>query len=294
MLGAGLGPLAPPPREGAGFGNLGHVTPASTNRQRLLQPRGVFLDPLTKKEAGRWFLLALGGFLMGQILSALAVSLTAAALGHSAQLTAISHEAAPPNWYVISSLLGLWAGFLGAPALALRYAGPFRRHLGLAFRPIDLLGIPLGIGLQIIVGLAYQPFLKHLQHFNAPIQKLTGGSHGTSYVLILAMTAVGAPIVEEIFFRGLLFRSLAGFATSLGTPKARNWGIVGAMVLDGLLFGAAHGELAQWPGLAFVGIMLSLIYYVSGRLGMNILTHVAFNSVALVAYTNSGVIRWLH
>ena len=69
--------------------------------------------------------------------------------------------------------------------------------------------------------------------------------------------------------------------------------IVVAVLLDGLLFGASHAELAQLPGLVAVGVVLSLCYVWTGRLGLSILTHVGFNSVAIAAYT-SGVVLWLH
>ena len=72
----------------------------------------------------------------------------------AAQMQAIASASVPPEWYVVSTLLGLWIGFIGAPWLASRTQGTrnFVRDLGLRFRVIDLLGIPIGIGGQILVG----------------------------------------------------------------------------------------------------------------------------------------------
>jgi membrane protease YdiL (CAAX protease family) len=221
-------------------------------------------------------------------------SAVAAFLGKSSQLTAISHAASPPTWYVASSLIGLWAGFIGAAIVALRYASPIHRKLGLSFRLVDLWGVVIGVSLQIVVGLLYKPFLHHTKNFDAPIQKLTGGSHGFAYGLIIVLTVFGAPVAEEIFFRGVLLRSLTGFASSLSRPQARTIGIALAVVLDGFLFAASHGELAQLPGLALVGIVLSCLYLWTGRLGMSVLTHISFNGIAMVAYASSGVVWWLH
>jgi membrane protease YdiL (CAAX protease family) len=257
--------------------------------------RGAFAEPLSRLEAGRWLLLAFGGFLVGQVTSTVVVLVVAQVLGHASELSAIASSSSPPEWYVVASLLGLWVGFLGAPALAIRYAGPVRRRLGLRFEPIDLIGIGIGLLLQLAVGLLYRPFIQHLKHFNAPITKLAGASHGGGYALIVVLTVFGAPIAEEIFFRGMLLRSLTGFATSLSGASARKVAVGGAVLLDGLAFAASHGELAQLPGLVLVGVVLSLLFLRTGRLGMSILTHMSFNAVAIASYSASGgLILWLH
>jgi len=270
--------------------------PTTTEPPRRFAAQGVFAEPLSRQEALRWLLLAVGGFVAGEILSAGLVSLVAAVNGQSANLTVISHSTSPPGWYVVTSLLGLWGGFLGAALLAIRASGPIRRRLGVAFRPRDLLGILVGIATQIVIGVMYQPFMKHIDHFNAPITKLTGGSHGAGYVLIILMTVIGAPVVEEIFFRGLLLRGLVGVATSFDRVKAQRIGMVVAVLADGLLFGLSHGELVQLPGLMVVGIVLSVLFLKTGKLGMSIVTHASFNGLAMLSYTvsTSTVLLWLH
>ncbi len=60
------------------------------------------------------------------------------------------------------------------------------------------------------------------------------------------------------------------------------------MVLDGLLFGLAHGELVQLAGLATFGVILAFISYRTGRLGMNYVAHATFNCVAIVAIASNG------
>ena len=103
------------------------------------------------------------------------------------------------------------------------------------------------------------------------------------------MTVVGAPFFEELFFRGLLFKALARVCTPLGVgPSARRTaGLVVAVVLDGLLFGLAHGEWEQFAGLAAFGMVLAVISYRTGRLGLNMVTHASFNLVAVIAVVNS-------
>jgi len=261
--------------------------------ERRLRLRGPFVSPLSASEAGRWFLIAFGGFVAGQLLSTIFVFGAAALSGHSGDLAAYAKADAPPGWYIAAGLLGLWCGFALAAWGALRSAGQTPRSLGLRFRVLDLLGLPLGFGLQILIGLAYRPFIHHLNKFDAPIQKLTGGSHGAMYALVIAMTVLGAPLFEELFFRGVLLQALVGVSRAVVGKFSAGFAIVVAVLLDGLLFGASHAELAQLPGLVAVGVVLSLCYVWTGRLGLSILTHVGFNSVAIAAYA-SGVVLWLH
>lgn len=270
-------PLPPPPPDAAG------AVP--------------FLDtpwvpPQTKRQGWMWLVYAVVGFLAGQI-GALVFGLGAGAIAGntSAQMQAIASASVPPEWYVVSTLLGLWIGFIGAPWLASRTQGTrnFVRDLGLRFRLIDLVGIAIGIGGQLLVAIMYAPFQHDIHDFNGPSQKLTGGSHGGGFLIIAIATVVFAPAMEELFFRGLLLKALIRLLTPLrAAGGARAAGVVLAVILDGLLFGLAHGEWVQLAGLAAFGIILAAVSYRTGRLGMNMVAHATFNLVAIVAIASSG------
>ena len=62
--------------------------------------------------------------------------------------------------------------------------------------------------------------------------------------------------------------------------------VILAVVVDGLLFGLAHGEWVQLAGLAVFGVVLATVSYRTGRLGMNMLAHASFNLVAVVTILN--------
>jgi membrane protease YdiL (CAAX protease family) len=133
------------------------------------------------------------------------------------------------------------------------------------------------------VALMYVPIAQHVHNFNqrfdAPSQRLTGGSHGTGYIIVAICTVVGAPFFEELFFRGVLLRALARLFGTVG-----GWvGPTLAIVITGILFGLAHAESLQLLGLATFGVILSFISYRTGRLGMNMVAHASFNLVALAA-----------
>ena len=206
-------------------------------------------------------------------------------------MTAIASASVPPEWYVVTTLLGLWIGFIGAPWLASRTQGThhFFRDLGVRFRLIDLVGIAIGVGGQILVAIMYAPFQHDIKNFNGPSQKLTGASHGAGFVVIAIATVLLAPAMEELFFRGLLLKALVRLFTKLGAVGgARVAGVVLAVIVDGLLFGLAHGEWIQLAGLATFGAILAAVSYRTGRLGMNMVAHASFNLVAIIAIAANG------
>jgi membrane protease YdiL (CAAX protease family) len=256
-----------------------------------------FLDtpqvpPQTKHQGWMWIVFAVAGFVAGQI-GAVVFGLAAGAIaGKDAhQMQQIASASIPPEWYVVSTLLGLWIGFIGAPWLSSRTQGTrnFVRDLGLRFRLVDLVGIAIGVGGQICVAIMYAPFQHDIHDFNGPSQRLTGGSHGGGFIIIALATVVFAPAMEELFFRGLLLKGLVRVLTPLGAAgRARAVGVVLAVIIDGLLFGLAHGEWVQLAGLAFFGIVLATVSYRTGRLGMNMVAHATFNLVAIIAILSQG------
>jgi membrane protease YdiL (CAAX protease family) len=256
------------------------------------------VPPTTKAAAWRWLLYAVLGFLVGQVGAGIFGVVAGDVAGKNAsQMSAIASAAVPPEWYVISTLVGLWLGFFGAPWLASRTQGTrrFLADLGVRFRWVDLWGIAIGVGAQYAIALLYWPFGRFIHNFNAPNQKLTGGAHGVGVIVVVVATVILAPAMEELFFRGLLFKGLARLFTPLGpgVTQARGWGVVLAVAADALLFGLAHGEWVQLAGLALFGAVLATVSYRTGRLGMNMLAHASFNLVAVVTILNSrgGVIH---
>jgi uncharacterized protein len=251
-----------------------------------------------RSAAWRWLLYALIGFLVGQLVAALFGIVAGDLAGKdAAQMASITSAAVPPEWYVLSTLVGLWVGFFGAPWFASRTRGTrhFWSDLGVRFRWVDLWGIAIGVGGQIVIAVLYAPFQRHIHDFNGPSQKLTGSAHGVGFLVVALATVLLAPFMEELFYRGLIFKSLARlFApTGPGTTRARGIGVVLAVVADGLLFGLSHGEWIQLAGLALFGVALAVVSYRTGRLGMNMVAHASFNLVAVLAILNQrgGVIH---
>jgi membrane protease YdiL (CAAX protease family) len=95
-------------------------------------------------------------------------------------------------------------------------------------------------------------------------------------LLALLVTAVAAPICEEVFFRGMLFRLLR--------TRVPLWA---AVLLSAMAFGLAHASPAVSPALLptfmYMGIVLAVVYVRTGWLTNNILLHAVSNAIATVA-----------
>lgn len=238
------------------------------------------LEPAESKNQVRAGMIVIGcliGFLLGEIVATL-LELAGVQLAHfPGGLSALSKLANPPWWANVLGLMGLWTGFAGAIYYA--YSAGELRPLKdqWRLRVSDAKFVVLGVGCQIAVDLAYAPF--HFKHLNQPVTHLFGGSRGASFALVAALTTLGAPIMEEWFFRGVLFRAL-----DVGLSRyAARAGTVLAVVVSACLFGLAHGEPLQFAGLALLGVVLAILVKRTGRLMPSVITHVSFNALAMVS-----------
>lgn len=217
------------------------------------------------------------GFLLGEIIAAILIDVGSGLAHLPGGLNALSKLSEPPWWSNVLGLVGLWVGFGAAIYFSRAHAGLANLEHQWTVRPYDVVYVALGVACQVIVDVGYAPF--HLQHLNKPVNHLFGSAHGVTFVLLALMTMVGAPFMEEWFFRGVLFRALdEGFARRFArgaTPLA-----VG---LSAVLFAAAHAEPLQFVGLAALGVVLALLVKRTQRLAPSIITHVSFNAVALVS-----------
>jgi membrane protease YdiL (CAAX protease family) len=231
--------------------------------------------------------LAVLGFVAGQVVSAVLLVIVASANGHLHDLAQLSARTVPPAWVVVSGLVGLWVGFVGAVVVASRRSGTGNvlRDMGLWFRPADFLVGPL-VGLAgqlVLLPLLYVPLehvVPHLsQRLQQPAKHLTGGFPGADLAVIAVLTVVVVPLVEETVFRGLFLRGALRAFSGAG----RVAGPVLATVLTGIVFALAHFEALQILGLAAFGVVLSVLAYRTGRLGPCVTAHAAFNLVAILA-----------
>jgi membrane protease YdiL (CAAX protease family) len=176
------------------------------------------------------------------------------------------------------SEVGLWAGLLGAPVIATWRKGrrSLVRDFGLTARWRDApIGVAAGlVASLVVVPVIYVPLFRLIGHrdLGAPARELTDKAHGPGFVILATVVVIGAPIVEELFFRGLVLRSLL-----------RRWGATASVIGSALLFGVVHLELLQLPALVMLGLVLGVLAVRTGRLGPSIWAHGAFNAVTVVS-----------
>lgn len=219
----------------------------------------------------------MAGFAAGLILSSVTAAVAEAATSYKA-----GSSAPLPVAVTCSDLVGLWLGLIGAAVWWSRAHGSGRVTTDFGYRVKAWWDVPLGVAVGLtcqygLVPIVYRPF----EHFDRnlsrqlgqPAQKEVGAAHSNlSVVVLLLFLAVGAPLVEELFFRGLLLQSLARWTN----PAV-------AIVGSGLLFGLAHFEKLQFAGLALFGMILGLMAWRLRRLGPGIAAHMSFNAVAVLA-----------
>lgn len=224
----------------------------------------------------RWgVLIAAVGWLVGLLGGSIAFAIVLAASGtHVDDADTLSL-----GWVAVAQV-GLWVGLLGAPLVASRVFGSgMRRDYGLWARWQDLpLGALLGlVGQFTILWLVYIPMSwvsdVTTEEFSEPAREMTDrASDPLGVVLLVVIVGIGAPIVEEIFYRGLLQRSLIRLVGA-------GWGIAGASVA----FGAAHFQPLQFPALTLAGVLFGVLAHRYERLGPAIAAHMVFNLTAVVA-----------
>ena len=181
---------------------------------------------------------------------------------------------------LVGSFVGLWIPLVGAALLASFAFGTRRPRidLGLRIAPVDL-------GLGVLVGLAGLVAASAVQLALSPFPELTGTNTNfvkeqsqsvAGTVVVAVSTLIGAPIVEELYFRGLIQQAMARLR-------------IAAVAIQALLFGLIHvtpdqgiGNIGIVLGVGTFGFVLGLAVLRFRRLGPAIIGHVVFNAAAVV------------
>ncbi len=221
--------------------------------------------------------IALLGFVLGQVVASLLDGLFVSLAHFPGGMTGLAATSEPPWWSNVAGLAGLWIGFGVAIYLAHHRGGLDPLPNAWRPRPYDAGFLIVGVALQLLVGLAYLPF--HFKNMNKPVDHLFGSAHGVAFALLAVMTVVGAPLVEEWLFRGVIFRALDAGLTSRWGRR----GTVLAVVTSALIFAVAHAEWLQLPGLFFLGVVLAVIVVRTQRLVPAVMTHVGFNALTMAS-----------
>jgi len=184
-----------------------------------------------------------------------------------------------PLWAVAMLQIPMWIGWITVVVWAARTKGHgVVADFGFRARWTDL---PLGLALGLVVQLAvlpavYWPILRLTGQSNddlaRPAQALADKAQGAfGWVVLTLVVVIGAPIVEELFYRGLFLQAL----------RKRGLSDAVACVVCGAVFAAMHLQPLQFIGLFVLGTLLSFLTVRTDRLGPAIATHMTFNAVTV-------------
>lgn len=185
-----------------------------------------------------------------------------------------------PIWITAVSASAMWAVYLYAVPRFL----PFQEEsLRSSFRDwfstrAIAIGIPLGIASQyILMNIVNWPLSKLFpkefssEEISRRATELTDSAPGFWLIVLVLVVVVGAPVVEEIVYRG-----------AVQTHLQRTGGTAVALMVTALIFAVIHPSPIEYPGLFVFALVLGYARLRSGTLGLSIVTHMAFNSAGLV------------
>ena len=209
------------------------------------------------------------GFLVALISTLVVVGIVAAATGAS------TTDESPTFTVVATFLQGVI--FIGTAVLFASFAGkPRPEHFGLRrsrFWPTVGWAV-LGLLSFYVVAALYTVIVQ--PDATQDVAQELGANQGTVGLIAAGfMVICVAPVAEEFFFRGFFYRALRS-----------RYSVLGAALIDGILFGAIHWDFSTADGLLIVpplgalGFTFCLIYERTGSLYPVIALHALNNAIA--------------
>ena len=185
-----------------------------------------------------------------------------------------------PIWVLFIAQCLAWSVFVVALVLASERGGSgnFVNDYQVRATAVDILGLPIGALTQlVVVPLLYKPLVTIWEDtftddkLSENAKDLVDRANGGSMVLLVIMVCVGAPIIEELVYRGLL----------QGSFSAR-FNHVPALLAASAIFALIHFRPVEYPGLFVIGLVCGYCALSTGRLGMAMACHVGFNVTGLL------------
>lgn len=95
---------------------------------------------------------------------------------------------------------------------------------------------------------------------------------GMPNLILFVFAVLFAPVLEELFFRGLIMGKIFGKVSILG------------LLLSSFLFGWIHGptNIGSWVIYAGMGLVLGVIYRISGKFSYVVLIHLINNLIGVL------------
>lgn len=145
------------------------------------------------------------------------------------------------------------------------------RHVGV----VIILSVCVSVALNIFL------LLINLPQYSERYQEVSEILYTPPFWQQLLTSGLLIPIVEEVMFRGIIFRLLR---RCLAFP----W----AMLVSAMVFGAYHGNLVQFIYAGMCGMLLAYLCEKYDSIVAPILSHMAMNTAAIIL-TQIGVFAWM-
>jgi len=180
------------------------------------------------------------------------------------------------------TMLGTLVSTLSLQGVTLLLLPLFLREHGINVRDAFGLGLnwKMAVLLGVLIACAFMPLGQLMQmacaeiltrlHITPEVQQAVEVVKSLpalqDRILLVAITAVLAPLGEEVLFRGILYPTVLRY----GFPRLAIWG-------PSLLFAAIHQNLVTFVPLLVLAVILTLLYKRTGNLLAPIVAHAMFN-----------------
>ncbi len=142
-----------------------------------------------------------------------------------------------------------------------------RRTVGrvaMMFVPVTVAGVAINLSSQTLLGTA--PRASQVSVLTQDMSASAG-----SFLMLFVLLVVLAPVAEEVFFRGFLFRLIRGRCSGLAT-----------VVSTAIAFAALHGSPTVLPWLVFMGIVFGTLVERTKSLYSSIMLHAMVNGLTVL------------
>jgi uncharacterized protein len=149
------------------------------------------------------------------------------------------------------------------------------------FRSVDIGWLFAGVAAQFAIGIVYTLLPIDTSEMSKPAEDIIDRANGNSVGLVLLGLAVGvgAPIMEELFYRGVIHRGLRLYFAEY--PRYVN--VIAPFVLSSAIFATIHFQLLQFGALFAVGALCAFAFHKTNRIASAIAVHAGFNLTTVIA-----------
>ena len=185
-----------------------------------------------------------------------------------------------PTSMTVFSIFCLWIPFVVALMVVSRRwgQGRFVNDYKVRARWIDFAGLPLGVACQLLlVPAIYWPLQQiwsdafSSYDIEQRARDLWDKANGGWTIVLIIVVALGAPLIEELLYRGLILQALQS--------RLNDWV---ALLISSAWFALIHLQPVELPGLFAFALVLGICFQRTGRLGMAIFAHIGFNAAGLL------------